>query len=113
MTSADNVPRFTSLSQSWCQKPNLIKATSIIVTKTFKGVIVAPVNVNSIGKSLQSELSGNYKQCQLMDKNGVFLYTRNHICNWAEELPWIRISNPQFLLNKGFLRRYFRTLITR
>jgi signal transduction histidine kinase len=55
------------------------KGGSIIATKTFKGVIVAAVNVNSIGKSLQSELSPEIiSNVGLMDKNGVFLYARNH-----------------------------------
>jgi signal transduction histidine kinase len=51
----------------------------ISVTMTFEGVIVAAVNVNSIGRSLQSELSPEIiSNVGLMDKNGVFLYARNH-----------------------------------
>jgi signal transduction histidine kinase len=79
MTSADNVPRLYISFPIMVPEAKFDKGGSIIVTKTFKGVIVAAVNVNSIGKSLQSELSPEIiSNVGLMDKNGVFLYARNH-----------------------------------
>ncbi|HET7147927.1 MAG TPA: sensor histidine kinase [Candidatus Nitrosopolaris sp.] len=74
MTSADNVPRL------YIAFPILVpEAKGSSITNTFKGVIVAAVNVNSIGKSLQSELSPEIvSNVGLMDNNGVFLYARNH-----------------------------------
>ena len=79
MTSADNVPRLYIAFPIMVPEAKFDKGGSIIVTKTFKGVIVAAVNVNSIGKSLQSELSPEIiSNVGLMDKNGVFLYARNH-----------------------------------
>jgi len=79
MTSADNVPRLYIAFPIMVPEAKFDKGGSIIVTKTFKGVIVAAVNVNSIGESLQSELSPEIiSNVGLMDKNGVFLYARNH-----------------------------------
>jgi signal transduction histidine kinase len=79
MTSADNVPRLYISFPIMVPEAKFDKGGNIIVTKTFKGVIVAAVNVNSIGKSLQSELSPEIiSNVGLMDKNGVFLYARNH-----------------------------------
>ena len=79
MTSADNVPRLYIAFPIMVPEAKFDKGGSINVTKTFKGVIVAAVNVNSIGKSLQSELSPEIiSNVGLMDKNGVFLYARNH-----------------------------------
>ena len=79
MTSADNVPRLYIAFPIMVPEAKFDKGGSIIATKTFKGVIVAAVNVNSIGKSLQSELSPEIiSNVGLMDKNGVFLYARNH-----------------------------------
>jgi signal transduction histidine kinase len=79
MTSADNVPRLYIAFPIMVPEAKFDKGGSILVTKTFKGVIVAAVNVNSIGKSLQSELSPEIiSNVGLMDKNGVFLYARNH-----------------------------------
>ncbi|HMH10684.1 MAG TPA: sensor histidine kinase [Candidatus Nitrosopolaris rasttigaisensis] len=79
MTSADNVPRLYIAFPIMVPEAKFDKGGSIIVTKTFKGVIVAAVNVNSIGNSLQSELSPEIiSNVGLMDKNGVFLYARNH-----------------------------------
>jgi len=79
MTSADNVPRLYIAFPIMVPEAKFDKGGSINVTKTFKGVIVAAVSVNSIGKSLQSELSPEIiSNVGLMDKNGVFLYARNH-----------------------------------
>ncbi|MFZ0511199.1 MAG: sensor histidine kinase [Candidatus Nitrosopolaris sp.] len=78
MNSADNVPRLYIAFPIMVPEAGFDKG-GITVTKTFKGVIVAAVNVNSIGKSLQSELSPEIiSNVGLMDKNGVFLYARKH-----------------------------------
>jgi signal transduction histidine kinase len=77
MNSADNVPRLYIAFPIMVPQAGLNKGAT--VTKAFKGVIVAAVNVNSIGKSLQSELSPEIiSNVGLMDKNGVFLYARKH-----------------------------------
>jgi len=79
MTSADNVPRLYIAFPIMVPESKVDNGGRISVTKMFKGVIVAAVNVNSIGKSLQSELSPEIiSNVGLMDKNGVFLYARNH-----------------------------------
>ena len=79
MTSADNVPRLYIAFPIIVPESKFDNSGRIGVTKTFKGVIVAAINVNSIGKSLQSELSPEIiSNVGLMDKNGVFLYARNH-----------------------------------
>lgn len=78
MNSADNVPRLYIAFPIMVQEAGFSKGGTI-PAKTFKGVIVAAVNVNSIGKSLQSELSPEIiSNVGLMDKNGVFLYARKH-----------------------------------
>ena len=79
MNSADNVPRLYIAFPIMVPEAGFNKGGIFTVTKTFKGVIVAAVNVNSIGKSLQSELSPEIiSNVGLMDKNGVFLYARKH-----------------------------------
>jgi signal transduction histidine kinase len=79
MTSADNIPRLYIAFPIIVPESKFDNGGRIAVTKTFKGVIVAAVNVNSIGRSLQSELSPEIiSNVGLMDKNGVFLYARNH-----------------------------------
>lgn len=79
MTSADNIPRLYIAFPIIVPESKFDNGGRISVTKTFKGVIVAAVNVNSIGRSLQSELSPEIiSNVGLMDKNGVFLYARNH-----------------------------------
>jgi signal transduction histidine kinase len=78
MNSADNIPRLYIAFPIIVQGQTFSKGGTI-PSKTFKGVIVAAVNVNSIGKSLQSELSPEIiSNVGLMDKNGVFLYARKH-----------------------------------
>src|SRR5215467_12990041 len=78
MNSADNVPRLYIAFPIIGQAQTFSKGGTI-PAKIFKGVIVAAVNVNSIGKSLQSELSPEIiSNVGLMDKNGVFLYARKH-----------------------------------
>jgi signal transduction histidine kinase len=78
MTSADNVPRLY-VSYPIMVTTRSANASSANIGRTFEGVIVAAVNVNSIGNSLQSELSPEIiSNVGLMDKNGVFLYARNH-----------------------------------
>jgi signal transduction histidine kinase len=78
MNSADNVPRLYIAFPIMVQEAAFSKGGTT-PAKTFKGVIVAAVNVNSIGKSLQSELSPEIiSNVGLMDKNGVFLYARKH-----------------------------------
>ena len=45
---------------------------------TFKGVVVAQVRLDNIGKFLQKQLATNYiSSVGLMDHNGIFLYARN------------------------------------
>jgi signal transduction histidine kinase len=79
MNSADNVPRLYIAFPIMVPEAGFNKGSTAAVTKTFKGVIVAAVNVNSIGRSLQSELSPEIiSNVGLMDKNGVFLYARKH-----------------------------------
>ena len=78
MTSADNVPRL------YVAYPIMVTTKAANdngseIGRIFEGVIVSAVNVNSIGNSLQSELSPEIiSNVGLMDKNGVFLYARNH-----------------------------------
>jgi signal transduction histidine kinase len=78
MTSADSIPRLY-VSYPIMVTNKTLNPNSSNITKTFGGVIVAAVNVNSIGNSLQNELSPEIvSNVGLMDKNGVFLYARNH-----------------------------------
>lgn len=78
MTSADNVPRLYVAYPIMATTKNG-NSSSAKIDKSFEGVIVAAVNVNSIGNSLQGELSPEIiSNVGLMDKNGVFLYARNH-----------------------------------
>jgi signal transduction histidine kinase len=78
MTSADGIPRLY-VSYPIMVTNKTLNPNESNITKSFKGVIVAAVNVNSIGNSLQNELSPEIiSNVGLMDKNGVFLYARNH-----------------------------------
>ncbi len=63
--------------------------------RTFKGVIVAVINIRTLGKFLQNELSPEFvSNLGLMDKNGIILYARN-----------------QSLIGKDFLGKEFQSLI--
>ena len=62
---------------------------------TFKGVIVAVINIRTLGKFLQNELSPEFvSNLGLMDKNGIILYARN-----------------QSLIGKDYLGKEFQSLI--
>ena len=63
--------------------------------ETFKGVIVAAINVSTLGKFLQNEISPEFiSNVGLMDKNGIILYARN-----------------QSLIGKDYLGKEFQSLI--
>ena len=48
-------------------------------TRKFGGIIIAAISVQTIGKFLQKGLSPYFvSSLGLMDKNGVFIYARNH-----------------------------------
>ena len=77
--SADTVPRLYFSFPVLSSQGQIEYGGSIRETRTFQGVIVAAVNVNSLGRSLQNELSPEIiSNVGLMDRNGVFLYARNH-----------------------------------
>lgn len=77
--STDNVPRLYFAFPVLSSQGQIKNGGSIDVTRTFQGVIIAAVNVNSLGRALQNELSPEIiSNVGLMDRNGVFLYARNH-----------------------------------
>ena len=74
--SSDKIPRLYISFPIISNSPPLNITTES--TKEIRGVIVAAVRVDSIGKFLQRELTSNYiSSLGLMDRDGVFLFARN------------------------------------
>ena len=94
--SSDNVPRlYVSLPILDNQKEGKGVADNNSQVETFKGVIVAAINVSTLGKFLQNEISPEFiSNVGLMDKNGIILYARN-----------------QSLIGKDYLGKEFQSLI--
>ena len=94
--SSDNVPRlYVSLPILDNQKEGKNAADNNGQVETFEGVIVAAINVSTLGKFLQNEISPEYiSNVGLMDKNGIILYARN-----------------QSLIGKDYLGKEFQSLI--
>ncbi|MDQ3869619.1 MAG: cache domain-containing protein, partial [Thermoproteota archaeon] len=94
--SFDKVPRlYISFPILDNQKKDDNIGTDNGTLRTFKGVIVAVINIRTLGKFLQNELSPEFvSNLGLMDKNGVILYARN-----------------QSLIGKDYLGKEFQSLI--
>ncbi|HEX5892087.1 MAG TPA: sensor histidine kinase [Nitrososphaeraceae archaeon] len=94
--SSDNVPRlYVSLPILDNQKEGKSAADNNGQVETFKGVIVAAINVSTLGKFLQNEILPEFiSNVGLMDKNGIILYARN-----------------QSLIGKDYLGKEFQSLI--
>ena len=94
--SSDNVPRlYVSLPILDNQKEGKNTADNNGQVETFKGVIVAAINVSTLGKFLQNEILPEFiSNVGLMDKNGIILYARN-----------------QSLIGKDYLGKEFQSLI--
>jgi signal transduction histidine kinase len=94
--SSDNVPRlYVSLPILDNQKEGKGGADNNDEVETFKGVVVAAINVSTLGKFLQNEISPEFiSNVGLMDKNGIILYARN-----------------QSLIGKDYLGKEFQSLI--
>jgi signal transduction histidine kinase len=94
--SSDNVPRlYVSLPILNNQKEGKSAADNNGQVETFKGVIVAAINVSTLGKFLQNEILPEFiSNVGLMDKNGIILYARN-----------------QSLIGKDYLGKEFQSLI--
>jgi signal transduction histidine kinase len=70
--SPDMLPRF------YISYPIMVTNNNDTISKTFEGVIVAVVNLDSLGAFLQNEISPEFiSNLGLMDKNGTILYARN------------------------------------
>ncbi len=94
--SSDNVPRlYVSLPILDNQKEGKSAADGNGQGETFKGVIVAAINVSTLGKFLQNEILPEFiSNVGLMDKNGIILYARN-----------------QSLIGKDYLGKEFQSLV--
>jgi signal transduction histidine kinase len=94
--SFDKVPRlYISFPILDNQKKDGSVGTDNGTSTTFKGVIVAVINIRTLGKFLQNELSPEFvSNLGLMDKNGIILYARN-----------------QSLIGKDYLGKEFQSLI--
>src|ERR671921_1408053 len=94
--SFDKVPRlYISFPILDNQKKDGSVGTDNGISTTFKGVIVAVINIRTLGKFLQNELSPEFvSNLGLMDKNGIILYARN-----------------QSLIGKDYLGKEFQSLI--
>jgi signal transduction histidine kinase len=94
--SFDKVPRlYISFPILDNQKKDDNIGTDNGTLRTFKGVIVAVINIRTLGKFLQNELSPEFvSNLGLMDKNGIILYARN-----------------QSLIGKDYLGKEFQSLI--
>jgi signal transduction histidine kinase len=94
--SFDKVPRlYISFPILDNQKKDDNIGTDNGTLRTFKGVIVAVINIRTLGKFLQNELSPEFvSNLGLMDKNGIILYARN-----------------QSIIGKDYLGKEFQSLI--
>ena len=94
--SFERVPRlYISFPILDNQKKDGSVGTDNGTSTTFKGVMVAVINIRTLGKFLQNELSPEFvSNLGLMDKNGIILYARN-----------------QSLIGKDYLGKEFQSLI--
>src|SRR3989449_10066765 len=71
MESIDSVPRLTISYPIIGKQTNAAEGSS-----TFKGVVVAGIEVNALGKFVQEQLVPDYKSSVgLIDRNGIILYS--------------------------------------
>jgi signal transduction histidine kinase len=94
--SSDQIPRlYISFPILDNQKKDVNTGAQNNASRTFKGVIVAVINIRTLGQFLQNELSPEFvSNVGLMDKNGIILYARN-----------------QSLIGKDYLGKEFQSLI--
>jgi signal transduction histidine kinase len=94
--SFDNIPRlYISFPILDNQKKDINAGVQNGGSRTFKGVIVAGIDIRTLGKFLQNEISPEFaSNVGLMDKNGVILYARN-----------------QSLIGKDYLGKDFQSVI--
>jgi signal transduction histidine kinase len=96
LESADKIPRlYISFPILDNQKKDGNSRAENGALGTFKGVVVAVIDIDTLGKFLQNELSPEFmSNVGLMDKNGIILYARN-----------------QSLIGKDYLGKEFQLLI--
>jgi len=94
--SFDNIPRlYISFPILDNQKKDINAGVQDGGSRTFKGVVVAGIDIRTLGKFLQDEISPEFaSNVGLMDKNGVILYARN-----------------QSLIGKDYLGKDFQSVI--
>ena len=94
--SFDNIPRlYISFPILDNQKKDINAGVQNGGSRTFKGVVVAGIDIRTLGKFLQNEISPEFaSNVGLMDKNGVILYARN-----------------QSLIGKDYLGKDFQSVI--
>jgi signal transduction histidine kinase len=94
--SFDNIPRlYISFPILDNQRKDINAGVQNGGSRTFKGVVVAVIDIRTLGKFLQNEISPEFaSNVGLMDKNGVILYARN-----------------QSLIGKDYLGKDFQSAI--
>ena len=94
--SSNNIPRlYISFPILDNQKKDINAGVQNGGSRTFKGVVVAVIDIRTLGKFLQNEISPEFaSNVGLMDKNGVILYARN-----------------QSLIGKDYLGKDFQSVI--
>jgi signal transduction histidine kinase len=94
--SSNNIPRlYISFPILDNQKKDINAGVQNGESRTFKGVVVAVIDIRTLGKFLQNEISPEFaSNVGLMDKNGVILYARN-----------------QSLIGKDYLGKDFQSVI--
>lgn len=94
--SSNNIPRlYISFPILDNQKKDINAGVQNGGLRTFKGVVVAVIDIRTLGKFLQNEISPEFaSNVGLMDKNGVILYARN-----------------QSLIGKDYLGKDFQSVI--
>ena len=94
--SSNNIPRlYISFPILDNQKKDINAGVQNDGSRTFKGVVVAVIDIRTLGKFLQNEISPEFaSNVGLMDKNGVILYARN-----------------QSLIGKDYLGKDFQSVI--
>jgi signal transduction histidine kinase len=94
--TSNNIPRlYISFPILDNQKKDINAGVKNGGSRTFKGVVVAVIDIRTLGKFLQNEISPEFaSNVGLMDKNGVILYARN-----------------QSLIGKDYLGKDFQSVI--
>ena len=94
--TSNNIPRlYISFPILVNQKKDINAGVQNGASRTFKGVVVAVIDIRTLGKFLQNEISPEFaSNVGLMDKNGVILYARN-----------------QSLIGKDYLGKDFQSVI--